>query len=761
MPADSSRQVQEPQSLPNGPGIPKRPLFTRIGESLDYILRDIRPAEWMSAGQPIPQSIPESVRGRQMDYAPQRNLRFTPKDEGIRPAMLRGLVRNCDLAQGAISVIKKQMGRLDFTIQKRGVKKTEKQDSIALAIQEALRYPDHEHPFSIFQGMLIEDQVVLDAPTMYAKPNKGGKLWGFEVMDAGTFMRLASSDGRTPFPPCPAYAQILKGQPIHYTTDEILWMPRFPASDLFYGRSETEQAQDIIQLLIRRNIDWMEWFRSGSMPDVLIKVPESWGIEGIERMQSSFDRMKGDQATRKGAKVIPESAGEPYEMKKELASSSIDEILIRKLAFMYDISAGALVREMMRATAEVAKVEAYEQGQLTRMKFWKEWWDLAVARFFHQPDYELVWAEENMSAQKEEAEADAVRIKDGTKTRNEIREDHGDPPLEGGDIATVETGAGIVRVDSFPNLPLTPVPASDPLDIPDPKASPETEPGAAPSSPTAPAEPAPAADPAAKLVKARRRVLKSPKTARAAKARATLGESYTAFLKHAKAHVMGKVSAGWPAKAEKLAKAAEDYTADLDYDVLIPITQGELEEVGKAQVSAVLAQMGTSDEDLIGRANAGVVEYAKRRSAEMVGKKWVNGALVDNPNARMAIDDTMREGIRTALSNGLEKGLSIDEMGAELEARFDFSPDRAETIARTEIARCNTQADLLTWQESGMVMGKMWILSDDHDDRDACDLNASQGVIPLGDAFESGDMVPPQHPRCQCSHAAVMQAPEA
>lgn len=74
--------------------------------------------------------------------------------------------------------------------------------------------------------------------------------------------------------------------------------------------------------------------------------------------------------------------------------------------------------------------------------------------------------------------------------------------------------------------------------------------------------------------------------------------------------------------------------------------------------------------------------YARQRAAELVGKKLINGVLIDNPNGEWVISNTLRDVVRDKVSTAIVEGWSPDKLTESL--RSQFGDRRAETIARTE-----------------------------------------------------------------------------
>ncbi len=149
--------------------------------------------------------------------------------------------------------------------------------------------------------------------------------------------------------------------------------------------------------------------------------------------------------------------------------------------------------------------------------------------------------------------------------------------------------------------------------------------------------------------------------------------------------------------------------------------------------------------------------YADARGAELVGKKLINGVLVDNPNAKWSIDETTREDLRSVVTQGIEQGWSPARLADEIEASTAFSEERALMIARTELAFAHMAGNVAAWREAGNVTGKRSLLGDLHEVPDECDENSDAGVIGFDEDFPSGDAFAPYHPNCVCDVVPVLQ----
>lgn len=181
-----------------------------------------------------------------------------------------------------------------------------------------------------------------------------------------------------------------------------------------------------------------------------------------------------------------------------------------------------------------------------------------------------------------------------------------------------------------------------------------------------------------------------------------------------------------------------------------------LEKVAIEGGVAALDQVGIiDDESITNLVNLNAVDYALDRSAEMVGKKYVDGVLVDNPKAQWRIDDATREMLRVDVATAEEEGWSNDRLADAIGKNYAFSDDRAETIARTETAFADVNGNLAAYKASGVVAQKQWLTAPD-----CCDecLDLDGVTVDLDEDFpDDGGDGPPLHPNCRCDVIPVLE----
>lgn len=146
-----------------------------------------------------------------------------------------------------------------------------------------------------------------------------------------------------------------------------------------------------------------------------------------------------------------------------------------------------------------------------------------------------------------------------------------------------------------------------------------------------------------------------------------------------------------------------------------------------------------------------IQQKAKDIVANLVGKKYdEHGNLIDNPKSEYRISDQTRKDINESIRTSI--GLSEDQQQAVERLRDTVNdPKRAELIARTEAVNAYQGGMHEMAIKSGAVAHE-W---QDLGASDECADNSDAGVIPIDEAFPSGDTDPPAHPNCRCGKRYV------
>lgn len=184
-----------------------------------------------------------------------------------------------------------------------------------------------------------------------------------------------------------------------------------------------------------------------------------------------------------------------------------------------------------------------------------------------------------------------------------------------------------------------------------------------------------------------------------------------------------------------------------------------LPELARPYISAIAVDGGDETLDVLGITSPEVIElmraraseWSYARSAELVGRRIVDGQLVPNPNAEWAITDSTRDLLRDTITDALREGLSPAELAGRIEESYAFSSSRATMVARTEMAMADMAGSMEAFRATPGVQGKRWLTAGDDLVSDECQACEDAGTIPLDSAFPGGADAPPNHPNCRCA----------
>lgn len=125
---------------------------------------------------------------------------------------------------------------------------------------------------------------------------------------------------------------------------------------------------------------------------------------------------------------------------------------------------------------------------------------------------------------------------------------------------------------------------------------------------------------------------------------------------------------------------------------------------------------------------------------------------------------TTNDGIRDAIATGVGEGEGIGKIAKRINDLFDgYETSRAKMIARTETSRSTNFATDEGYKQSGVVTGKQWLTAmDERTDEECADMDGK--IVEIDDEFlQEGDTIggltldygdieyPPLHNNCRCT----------
>ncbi|HEY5046940.1 MAG TPA: hypothetical protein VII49_02840 [Rhizomicrobium sp.] len=433
--------------------IPKG-VAARIGEAVRYVIDGVTPATWFGPQQPPRPMAPQGTGGRAFDYPAGYNLQYPPRsEETVSFAQLRALSEGCDLLRLVIETRKDQIEAQHWEIRPRkradGTHPKAAQFAGEIAAAKSFfAWPDREHDFAGWVRTVAEELFVTDAVSLYLRPDRKGRIFGFELVDGATIAPRIDAWGRTPAAPDVAYQQILHGVPAaDFSTAQLIYFPRNRRPGRIYGFSPVEQVVVTANILVRRNLHQLSWYTDGNLAEGMFVSPPTWNKNDIRGFQAYWDsQFAGNIPQRRHGIWVPNGI-EFKALKDPVLKDAYDEFLARIICFAFSVSPQPFVSMMNRATAETAHDSALEEGLVPVLNYFRRLFRTMFDRM-GWTDIEMVALDDRETDPKTADDIDVADVKAAIRTINEVRTARGLDPLPGGDALMLATATGYVPLAS-------------------------------------------------------------------------------------------------------------------------------------------------------------------------------------------------------------------------------------------------------------------------------------------------------------------------
>lgn len=758
-----------------------------VGAPNPVIIRDVDPDNWFSPFQPIAPFGPPTVRyPRAFDYQTGINLDYAPARFALYD-QLQVMSRSWGLLRTVIETRKDQLMRIPWAFQVKGSPK--KKSKWADKLTEFFRRPDGKNTYQRWKRMYLEDLMVIDAPTIYKYRSVGGDPIALQVLNGATIKPLIDDAGRRPDYPSPAFQQIIKGLPMtDFDESELLYAPMRPTPQMpIFGYSPVEQIYVEVMIGIKRLIYQSNFWNEGSMPELIITVPDTWTPQQTAMFQAHFDAlMAGNMDLKSRVRFVP-GGMKPFDIKNangEGLFGKIDEFWARLICFAFSVAPTPFIQQNNRATAQTAQETAEEEGLHPLMQWDKqEIMDPIIQEDFGIDEIEFNYLPEPDVDELKQQTTLCGYVKEGIMVRNEARDKLGLDVMDGGDELTVDTVNGPVplketleanrtRANNVPNELDNQQESHDQQIKTQKQQAKQPPPGA-----TKPGAKKPGVGKSADIPFA-----KAESRTRADMEDAVAGVFSAIAPGIAKQVAIGIVdeigtdgSLPDDAAVERLATKVADGLDLSGFAAMVEQTDEFLADAGRTagtrMAGTIRLEVGDQYGDLLNVVHEQALAYARDRAAEMVGMiRNAEGDLIANPRAEMAITDTTREKIQQLIVQKLSPGepfnlqWSIEDIVSDVTGSPLFSRTRAALIAQAEVGMASGNGSLVALEAAaatGLDVKKRWSTS--HDERvclEQCMLNELAGAIPLNLPFPSGDFAPLAHPRCRCALLGVVDQSE-
>jgi hypothetical protein len=477
---------------------------------------------------------------RRYEYQVAQNINVS-ETRPVPFKTLRSAADQIDILRRCVEVLKSKMASLDYDIvlsedaveavaaeqnvgnlRAQQIAKEQFGEEIA-RLRAFWKNPDPANGliFSDWLNSALEDILVLDAWAIWPQKTVGGDLFGLQQVDGSTVKPLLDDRGMRPMPPHPAFQQILFGFPRseftapdetveadgEFSSDELSYMVRNRRSNSVYGYSPVERALPLADLYLRRQ----QWLRAeytdGVLPELLFKTDASFGNNPdlLRAYENVFnDDLSGQTEQRKKARLLPAGL-EPIQFDGygEKFKETLDDYLVHSICGHFGVMPSEIgftpKSGLGGAGHQAGEGQSSELIGLIPLQQW-------VGRMLSHLSYvylgmpralEFRFQPSERHDAVAEAQADDIRLKNGSLAVNEARARQGLPLLEAeeadtpifvaGANAYMLTETGIVDLATGGSIDVMDDNATPQDEITEPKPEPETEPEAEPApEPTEP-----------------------------------------------------------------------------------------------------------------------------------------------------------------------------------------------------------------------------------------------------------------------------------
>jgi len=337
-------------------------------------------------------------------------------------------------------------------------------------VKEFFNNPNgNEESFEYLIRAVVRDILEIDAGVWVKVFNKAGKMVQLFARDGGTFLKNPDIHGYlgnkaeyitpiqfttekdkenhydTVYKTNAAYFQYgwVAMMPIPFGRREIVYMMRNPRSDSIYGRSPVEILQDVIQTLIYGATFNLDYYINNNMPDGVIQLMGA-NQEQInafrERFEQQFKKQDSWGNWRKIFHKFPISNQEvkftPFSLKPADMQIISQQQWFSKLVWAcFGVTPSELgFTENSNRATELVQSRVFRRKAIKPLiKVLEYHINTQIMPEFGYDDIEFKFNDYDLTEDIERHKLFEVQLRNNIKTINEVREDMGLYPIEGGD----------------------------------------------------------------------------------------------------------------------------------------------------------------------------------------------------------------------------------------------------------------------------------------------------------------------------------------
>jgi hypothetical protein len=466
----------------------------QYGQSTSLPRNPIWPMVPFTPGNPLIPGAINPVREdgradpRRYEYQVAQNINITPT-RLVPFTTLRATADQVDIIRRCLEVVKAKITGMGWDIvlsddASEKIAADSGQDHVRAMAEARTRFtediarlrsfweqPDRANGYTYadWMNIFLEDNLVLDAVSIWPQKSVDGELYGLQLLDASTIKPLIDDRGMRPMPPNPAFQQILFGFPRsefmatneaedadgEFTSDDLMYLVKNRRTWTIYGFSPVERALPLADIYLRRQ-DWIrKEYTDGVTPELMMKTDANFGnnpdlIRAYENIYN--DDLAGQTAQRMRVRILP-AGFEPYQPEGygERFKDVLDNYLITSICGHF----GVLPSEIGFSGSGSLGASGLQQGEtqsgetigIQPLASWisKQLTNICYTYLGMPRELEFkILFESRIDTEKEARRVD-IELKNGGRTVNEARSTMGLPLLDTpqADMPMLATGGGL------------------------------------------------------------------------------------------------------------------------------------------------------------------------------------------------------------------------------------------------------------------------------------------------------------------------------
>jgi len=338
-------------------------------------------------------------------------------------------------------------------------------------VKEFFNNPNgNDESFNFLIRSAVRDILEIDSGVWVKVFNRAGKMVQLFARDGGTFLKNPDIHGylgnRSAYVPMPgqfedeeskktfyantvvqsaAYFQYgwVAMMPIPFGTREIVYMMRNSRSDSIYGRSPVQILQDVLQTLIYGSTYNLDYFVNNNMPDGVIQLlgaNQEQMNAFRERFEQQFKKQDSWGNWRKIFHKFPISNSEvkftPFALKPQEMGIIEQQTWFSKLVWScFGVTPSELgYTEGSNRATEMVQSKVFKRKAIRPLLRVLEYHiNTQIIPEFGYDDVEFKFNDYDVNEDLEKHKLYEIQLRNSIKTINEVREEIGMHPVEGGD----------------------------------------------------------------------------------------------------------------------------------------------------------------------------------------------------------------------------------------------------------------------------------------------------------------------------------------